>query len=201
MPGTKGNRTMKNTENILSPERIAAIRADLSAIPDAPVGPHLTVEQSLACAKAGLAADGMAEFDRHVASCLDCATKLERWIMVVDFLIKLFQSAGEKLEFWWRPAQRAAFGFCTKREVKIAGPDRMVGLYMVENEGGNLELRVDSRHLECEGRTLRLRVGERQHDLRLRKVDAEQVGGQMTISREEREKLPEGAVPEVELLP
>lgn len=192
---------MSAVEKILTPERIAAIQSDLRTIPDGPVGPHLTVEQSLAYARTSLPADAMAEVDRHVTSCLDCATRLERWILMVDFFGKLFQSVCEKLEFWRRPVPQWAFGFSTKREVEIASPDRIVGLYLVENEAGDLELRVGSRHLESAGRTLRLRVGDWQRDVRLQQVDKEEVGGKTTITRAEREKFPQGAVPVVELLP
>jgi hypothetical protein len=189
---------MNRVENILSPERIAAIRSDLRAIPDAPVGLHLTAEQSLAYAKASLPADAKAALDCHAASCLDCATNLERWITVVELFTNMF---AEVREFWRRLFPRLAVNFDTTLKVEITSPDRTIGLYLVENKGGDLELRVGSRHLECAGRTVRLRVGDWHRDLRLQQVDAEEVGGTTIITRQEREKFPEGAVPEVELLP
>ena len=192
---------MNTVDKNLSARRIAAIRSDLHAIPDAPVGPHLTLELYLGYAKASLAEPTIEELDRHVASCLDCATNLERWVTAVDLFGKLVQNVRAKLEFSSRPAPQWAFGFCSKREVQIASPDRMVGLYMVENEGGDLELRLGSRYAEHAGRTLRLRVGEWHRDIRLQPVDDKEVGGKLIITREEREKFPEGAVPETELLP
>lgn len=58
--------------------QLERLLADIRAIPDQPVGDHLTEEQFIGYAVDSLTAEEQSVVETHVISCDDCAEQMER---------------------------------------------------------------------------------------------------------------------------
>lgn len=210
---------MKVRKIQVTPDKVDELMALFRGLPTQPVGDHLTDEEFIAYAMGTLPADEVARLDVHLDSCLECAAEVERLQEAAAFwdspegrqrLANLRERVLKKLipPLWERLAA-ALRNLVLLPNVGRAGAPAWAATYIrpqdgqtedgvlrwriVEDEEGNLVVRFGSHHLELEGVRVSLQAGDWTAEAVLAPVAPDQVGAEITIPWEERERLPAGA--------
>lgn len=213
---------MKARKIQVTPEKVDELIALFRGLPTRPVGDHLTDDEFIAYAMGTLPADEVARLDVHLDSCLECAAEVERLQEAVAFwdspegrqrLVSLRERVLKKLTqpapSLWERLAAALQNLVLFPNAGLAGApawaatcirpqdgqteDGALRWRIVEDEEGNLVVRFGSHHLELEGLRVLLRAGDWTAEAVLTRVAPDQVGAEVTIPREERERWPTGA--------
>lgn len=158
------------------------LRDALGALPATAPGDHLTMRRCRDFVTDALPAAENARAEAHLAACPACAALAAR-------TATLHQLAGQLRDILLGPglalgAARAA----TPDGVSGATPDGLLRWRLVEDEQANLAIRLGSHALDLEGARLRLRAGDWQREVVLARVAPDQVGAEIALPAEERER-------------
>lgn len=204
----------------LTTRKAEEVLAFLRTTPAHPVGDHLSDDDFVGYVTDGLPAEEGERVDTHLASCVECATEMER-LLEASEVWRGEEEQEDRFEALRRHISGAATlwerltaslrDFVLSRNVAFAGAraatpriedgqteDGSLRWRIVEDEEGNLTVRFGSHVLAWEGLRLRLRVGDWYRDLALAKAAPDQVGAETVISRAERVQFPVDAVLGVE---
>ena len=180
---------------------------------------HLS-EEELADYHDGTVGDGITRtrLEAHLQRCLICQRRLEFLREVTaeaagiepSQIPEIYYETAQRLLHPVRETLRALgkwlrelfiyhltpepqFAFATPGEpLDLESEDGKYGIFVEEDQNHNVIVRVDSTEMELAGTPIHFYAGEWQREVRLEKVEDDQVGAEVVITPDERAALPTG---------
>jgi hypothetical protein len=216
---------MKTRKIKVTTKQLDRVIEDVRALPDEPIGDHLTDDDFIGYDMGTLTAEEVKQVDAHLASCSDCAMEMERlmeaWQVwrgeqgkqrLAALRKRLLASTDEPAPSWWDRLmeflrepfvyRRLAVEFATSSPILWEAPDGVFARVIKKDREGDRDvLRVSyySREMECEGAVIRMYAGEKHWDapFALRPLDDDCLYTEVVIPCDE---LPEDTVLRAELV-
>ncbi len=210
-----------------TPQQAKQLLDDVRARVAGPPGDHLAAEEFVSYALETLDPEQTQRVDEHLATCVDCTTRLEKFLQTSEAwrgaqgaerlaALRARVAVATPPPPTWLEEVRAFFASfaypltspltahastTAPEPFDFASSDGRLSLFVRETEEGDLILSFDSSALELEGETIGLYAGEWQRTARLVKVPNEEfVAAEIRLSRADRLTLPANVILQVRLV-
>lgn len=210
-------------------EQAKRLLTDLHALPTQPIGDHLSDEACSRYAAETMTAAEIELADQHLATCPECATRLEKLLdafqgwegeqgtqRLADLRAKMLTPATpspdllEELRAFFAsffyplspaPSLIAHAASETPPPLDFESEDRAWGIFVTEAKNGEVIVRLDASTFELEGREISVSAGNWERRAVLSKTpEGDALGVEVRLSVQEREALPPNAVLYIRLI-